>query len=377
MSTLTNAQMVTADGILDGWLRVEDGRIAEIGSGPAPHGAAETVDLGGRLLAPGYVDIHVHGGAGASFGDGDPERALAVVESHRRHGVTTLVGSLVTAAPEETLRQVAALAELCESGDLAGIHLEGPYLAPGRCGAHDPALLRRPDPAEFRRILAAGRGHVAMITLAPELPGALDLVRAAVAEGVVAAVGHTDADYDRTRAAFDAGATVATHLFNQMRPVHHRDPGPVVAALTDDRVVVELVNDGVHVHPGAARMAWNAAGASRVALVTDAMSATGLGDGEYTLGRLRVRVVGGTARLATTGAIAGSTITLTDAVRRAVRELRVPPVEAVRAAGAVPAAALRLTDVGVLAPGCRADLLVLEEDLSVRTVYHRGRPLPP
>ncbi|EOR70500.1 N-acetylglucosamine 6-phosphate deacetylase, partial [Thermobifida fusca TM51] len=224
MRTLTNARIVTSQGWTAGWLRVDGPRIAEVGAGIAPYPAAESVDLGGRLLVPGWVDIHVHGGGGASFDDGDPERALAAVDLHRRHGTTSLVAGLVTASPAALLRQVAALAELCEAGELAGIHLEGPYLATQRCGAHDPALLRSPDLAEFQRILRAGRGHVRMITLAPELPGALELVRAAVSEGVVAAVGHTDADYATVCAAFDAGATVATHLFNQMRPLHHRDP---------------------------------------------------------------------------------------------------------------------------------------------------------
>lgn len=270
---------------------------------------------------------------------------------------------------------MAALAELCEAGELAGIHLEGPYLATQRCGAHDPALLRSPDLAEFQRILRAGRGHVRMITLAPELPGALELVRAAVSEGVVAAVGHTDADYATVCAAFDAGATVATHLFNQMRPLHHRDPGPVAAALTDDRVTVEVINDGVHLHPAVVRMAWAAAGADRTAFVTDAMAAAGLGDGDYTLGGRRVRVADGTARLADTGAIAGSTITLADAVRRALRDLGIPLAAAVRAASTVPAAALRLADVGALLPGRYADLVVLEPDGTLHAVYHRGRPV--
>jgi N-acetylglucosamine-6-phosphate deacetylase len=373
--TLTNARIVTSQGWTAGWLRVDGPRIAEVGAGIAPYPAAESVDLGGRLLVPGWVDIHVHGGGGASFDDGDPERALAAVDLHRRHGTTSLVAGLVTASPAALLRQVAALAELCEAGELAGIHLEGPYLATQRCGAHDPALLRSPDLAEFQRILRAGRGHVRMITLAPELPGALELVRAAVSEGVVAAVGHTDADYATVCAAFDAGATVATHLFNQMRPLHHRDPGPVAAALTDDRVTVEVINDGVHLHPAVVRMAWAAAGADRTAFVTDAMAAAGLGDGDYTLGGRRVRVADGTARLADTGAIAGSTITLADAVRRAVRDLGIPLAAAVRAASTVPAAALRLADVGALLPGRYADLVVLEPDGTLHAVYHRGRPV--
>ncbi|AAZ56506.1 N-acetylglucosamine-6-phosphate deacetylase [Thermobifida fusca] len=375
MRTLTNARIVTSQGWTAGWLRVDGPRIAEVGAGIAPYPAAESVDLGGRLLVPGWVDIHVHGGGGASFDDGDPERALAAVDLHRRHGTTSLVAGLVTASPAALLRQVAALAELCEAGELAGIHLEGPYLATQRCGAHDPALLRSPDLAEFQRILRAGRGHVRMITLAPELPGALELVRAAVSEGVVAAVGHTDADYATVCAAFDAGATVATHLFNQMRPLHHRDPGPVAAALTDDRVTVEVINDGVHLHPAVVRMAWAAAGADRTAFVTDAMAAAGLGDGDYTLGGRRVRVADGTARLADTGAIAGSTITLADAVRRAVRDLGIPLAAAVRAASTVPAAALRLADVGALLPGRYADLVVLEPDGTLHAVYHRGRPV--
>lgn len=375
MRTLINARIVTSQGWTAGWLRVDGPRIAEVGAGIAPYPAAESVDLGGRLLVPGWVDIHVHGGGGASFDDGDPERALAAVDLHRRHGTTSLVAGLVTASPAALLRQVAALAELCEAGELAGIHLEGPYLATQRCGAHDPALLRSPDLAEFQRILRAGRGHVRMITLAPELPGALELVRAAVSEGVVAAVGHTDADYATVCAAFDAGATVATHLFNQMRPLHHRDPGPVAAALTDDRVTVEVINDGVHLHPAVVRMAWAAAGADRTAFVTDAMAAAGLGDGDYTLGGRRVRVADGTARLADTGAIAGSTITLADAVRRAVRDLGIPLAAAVRAASTVPAAALRLADVGALLPGRYADLVVLEPDGTLHAVYHRGRPV--
>lgn len=267
------------------------------------------------------------------------------------------------------------MAELCDSGDLAGIHLEGPYLAVHRCGAHDPTLLRAPDLVEFQRILRVGRGHVRMITLAPELPGALELIRAAVSEGVVPAVGHTDADYATVCAAFDAGATVATHLFNQMRPLHHRDPGPVVAALNDDRVTVEVINDGLHLHPAVVRMVWAAAGVSRTVLVTDAMAAAGLGDGDYTLGGLHVQVREGTARLASTGAIAGSTITLADAVRRAVRDLGVSLVEALHTASTVPAAALRLTDVGALLPGRYADLVVLDSKGTIHAVYHRGRPL--
>ncbi|TDQ51993.1 N-acetylglucosamine-6-phosphate deacetylase [Actinorugispora endophytica] len=373
MSTLVNARVVTADGITDGWLRIGGERIAAIGSGPAPHDPAGTVDIGGRLLAPGLVDIHIHGGAGASFTDADPERAMAVVEFNRAHGVTSLLGGLVAATPEDTLRQVSVLAELCDSGELAGIYLEGPYISTGKCGAHDPALLRDPDTAEFRRILDAGRGHVRMVTLAPELPGALDLVRAAVSEGVVAAVGHTEATYDQTRAAFDAGSTVATHIYNQMRPLHHREPGPIAAALNDERVTVELINDGVHVHPGAARLVRDTVGPHRLALVTDAMAATGLGDGEYTLGRLRVRVDGGEARLTDTGAIASSTIVLPEAVRRAVRDLDAAPVDALRAASGTPAAALRLADAGVLETGRYADVVVLDDDLAVRAVYHRGR----
>ncbi|MFC7327583.1 N-acetylglucosamine-6-phosphate deacetylase [Marinactinospora rubrisoli] len=371
MVLVTNARLVTPDGVQDGWLRAERGRIAALGAGAPPDGAGGT-DLGGRWVLPGGVDIHVHGGAGAAFTDADPELARGIVEFNRRNGVTSVVGGLVAATPEDTLRQIAALAELADSGELAGIYLEGPFIARSRCGAHDPALLREPDLREFDRMLKAGRGHVRMITVAPELPGALELIRAATGQGVVAAVGHTDAEYDTARAAFDAGATVATHLFNAMRPLHHREPGPIAAALGDERVTVELINDGVHVHPAAVRMAFRAAGPERVALVTDAMAATGLGDGEYTLGRLRVRVAGGRAIVVETGAIASSTIVLPDAIRRAVAEVGVPVEAAARAASTVPARALGLPGVGELRAGYRADLLVLDEDLATAGVLAGG-----
>ncbi|MFE6386357.1 N-acetylglucosamine-6-phosphate deacetylase [Nocardiopsis dassonvillei] len=367
--TLTNARVVTPDGVHEGWLRIENGRVAALGSdGPVPDGR----DLGGAWVVPGMVDTHVHGGAGHAFTETDPEGVRETIAFNRSRGVTALVGGLVAATPEDTLRQVAALAELCDAGELAGIYLEGPFISRARCGAHDPDLLRDPDTAEFDRWLKAGRGHVRMVTVAPELPGALDLIGAAASSGVVAAVGHTEATYEQTLAAFDAGASVATHLYNAMRPLGHRDPGPIAAALGDERVTVELILDNVHVHPGAAGLVFDAAGADRVSLVTDAMSATGLGDGEYTLGDLRVRVSGGEARLVESGTIASSTIVLPQAVRNAVRGLGVDVPEAVRSASSVPAAALGLDGVGRIEVGGRADLVVLDDDLEVREVVYEG-----
>jgi N-acetylglucosamine-6-phosphate deacetylase len=332
------------------------------------------VDLAGHYVVPGFVDMHVHGAGGVSFQSGRGEDARRVADFHRARGTTTLVASLVTGPPDELRGAVAALAEQAADGVIAGVHLEGPYLARARCGAHDPVSLRDPDRAELRRLLALGRGRVRMITLAPELPGGLDAVRDAVDGGAVAAVGHTDATAAVTRAAFDAGARVATHLFNGMRPLHHREGGPVTAALNDERVTVELIGDGAHVAPDVARLAF-AAAAGRAALVSDSTAATGMGDGDYRLGAMDVRVRDGRATLADGSSIAGSTITVADAFRWAVRTAGLPIELAARAASANPARALGVDDrAGSLEPGKDADLVVLEPaGLTVHRVMKGGR----
>jgi N-acetylglucosamine-6-phosphate deacetylase len=366
-----------------GWVEVDGDRIVGAGAGAPPRPA--DVDLGDALLVPGFVDMHVHGGAGAAFPDGDAEAALRAVEFHRAHGTTTMVASLVAAGPDELLKTVDALADLVDDGALAGVHLEGPWLAEGRCGAHDPRQLRDPDPDELDRLLRAGGGAVRMVTLAPERAGGLDAVRRIVDSGAVAALGHTDASYALTREAIDAGARVGTHLFNAMAPVHHREPGPAVALLDDDRVTVELVTDGLHVHPALWEHVVRSAGTGRVAAVTDAMAAAGMPDGEYHLGAMRVTVTGGVARLAASsdgraGAIAGSTATTDALFAKVVRHAAVPREEALRRAVALtattPARALGLGDVGAIAPGRRADLVVLDPDLAVNAVYRAGRLLP-
>ncbi|WP_106237508.1 N-acetylglucosamine-6-phosphate deacetylase [Allonocardiopsis opalescens] len=369
--TLSNARIVLDGGVREGWLSLRDGRVAAHGEGAAPAPGAH--DLGGRWVLPGLVDVHCHGGAGGSFPGADPEAAVAARRLHLEHGTTTLVASLVTAAPDTLLREVAVLAELADDGVVDGIHLEGPYLSAARCGAHEPSLLRDPDIDELLALVKAARGHIRMITVAPELPGALEFVRVATDHGVTVAVGHTEAGYDQARAAFDAGARVATHLFNAMRPLHHREPGPIGAALTDDRVTVELINDGVHVHSAVQRLALKAAGTARTAFVTDAMAAAGLGDGAYRLGSLDVEVRDGVAVLAEGGAIAGSTIVLHEALRRAVDELGLALPEAVRSVAPTPAAAVGLADrAGSLEAGRPADLVVLDDDLALRAVMRRG-----
>jgi N-acetylglucosamine-6-phosphate deacetylase len=364
ITLLAGARVVTPAGVLDpGWVEVAGDRIAAVGSGGTPTGLT---------VVPGFVDIHVHGGGGASFLSTDPDEAAHAVAFHRRRGTTTTVASLVTAPLDILERQLSMLADLCADGLLAGIHLEGPWLSDVRRGAHDPAFLRPPALPEVRRLLATGGSAVRIVTLAPELDGGLEAVRAVVAAGAVAAVGHTDATYEVVRASIDAGARLGTHLFNGMRPVHHREPGPVVALLEDDRVAVELVNDGTHLHPAIVRGVVANAGSDRVALVTDAIAGAGMGDGEYELGGMRVRVGGGVARLASTGSIAGSTLTMDAAFRRAVVDVRLPLEIAARLTSARPARVLGLDDVGAIGPGWRADLVVLDEKLEVIAVMARG-----
>jgi N-acetylglucosamine-6-phosphate deacetylase len=283
-----------------------------------------------------------------------------------------MIASLVTDRTGSMQASVRGLADLVEGGLLAGIHLEGPWLSPRHAGAHDPDLLTDPTPAAVDALLEAGRGHVRMVTLAPELAGGLDAIRRLTTAGVVAAIGHTDATYDIACAALDAGAGVGTHLFNAMRGLHHREPGPIAALLEDPDAYVELVSDGVHVHPAALRLAARAK-PGRVVLVTDAMAAAAAADGDYRLGRLTVEVRDGVARLADSGAIAGSTLTMAAAVRYAVQVAGLPLEDVVRAATAAPAALLGLEGVGALAPGHRADLVVLDDDLAVQRVLHGGQ----
>ncbi|MCF6469771.1 N-acetylglucosamine-6-phosphate deacetylase [Nonomuraea sp. MG754425] len=368
--TLADARIVTPEGVHEGWLTIEDGRITHVGSGSAP---GPGLKLGGRHVVPGFVDVHNHGGAGGSFPTGDLGQARDAVALHRRHGTTTTMASLVTDSIEGLTRAASALAELCDEGLLAGIHFEGPYIARSRCGAHDPALLREPSTREFAGLVKAGRGHVRMLTVAPELPGALDLIRMAVAEGVLAAVGHTAAGYEQAIEGIEAGASVATHLYNAMSPLGHRAPGPVAALLDDERVTVELVNDGVHVHPAMLRLAYEVAGPGRTALITDAMSATGLGDGDYVLGTMAVHVDDGVARLVEGGSIAGSTLTMDAAFRRAVQELGLSLPDAVQVTSLTPARLLGLADrIGSIAVGKAADLVVLSDSLEVDGVLKDG-----
>lgn len=366
---LTADRVVLPAGLAEpGWVETSGDRVTGAGGGtpPAPAGR----HLRG-LLVPGFVDQHCHGGGGASFTTGDPAEARRVIATHRAHGTTTLVASLVTDTEERLVGAVRALAPLVRAGELAGIHLEGPWLSARHCGAHDPALLRAPDPAEIGRVLDAAEGTVRMVTVATELDHGLEAVALLAGRGVLAALGHTDATYDDARAAVDAGVTVATHLFNTMRPVHHRDPGPVLALAGDPRVVVEVIADGIHLHPEVLR--WTAASApGRFALITDAMGAAGSADGDYVLGPAAVQVREGVARLASNGAIAGSTLTMDRALRYAVTVAGVPLEAAVEAATATPARVLGQTDTGAIEAGRRADLVHLDDALEVVGVMRAG-----
>lgn len=375
-----SARIVDGDGTVteNGWVRFEQGRVAERGAGGDWAPADDVVDASAvagpdAVLTPGFIDIHGHGGAGVAYDDGI-EAIRRGRDMHRSHGTTRAVISLVTATLDELAARVASIADLAESdADILGSHLEGPFLDPGHQGAHEPSLLRHPDPAEVTRLLEAGRGTVRQVTLAPELPGGLEAVRLVVESGAAAAVGHTDADAAIARQAFEAGASILTHAFNAMNGIHHRAPGPVLTAAADHRVVLEGIADNFHLSPPVIKLLFDVA-PGRVALITDAMAAAGSADGHYDLGAVKVTVKDGMARADDTGSIAGSTLTQDVALRRAV-EAGVSMAEAVRALTSTPARAVGFGEsLGSLQPGFVADAVLLDAEHAVRGVWVGAAP---
>ena len=357
----------------DAWVAFRDGVVAATGTGNDWRGlpVADAVDGAGRVLTPGFIDIHGHGAGGAAYDDG--AEAIATARAvHRAHGTTRAILSLVTASIDDLAARAAVVADAVDAdATLLGIHLEGPFLDIAHKGAHTESLLRAPDAAAVDRLLDAGRGMIRQITLAPELPGGLDAVRRFTDAGVAVAVGHTAATEAEAAAAFDAGATLLTHAFNAMPGIHHRAPGPIVAALQDERVTLELIADGIHVHPDVIALAFTSA-AGRIALITDAMAAAGAPEGHYELGGLAVTVKDGTARLDSNGAIAGSTLTQ-DAALRLVVERGIPLPDAVAALTRVPARAFGWEGrYGSLRPGAAADAVLLDDGLHVDEVWVDG-----
>ncbi|WP_329454886.1 N-acetylglucosamine-6-phosphate deacetylase [Streptomyces sp. NBC_01497] len=372
-------RFATADaGVTEGWLLVRGGRIHSLGTGAPPRVPDPVVELAGRLVVPGFVDPHCHGGAGHSLYTGDPDDVRAAAAGHLARGTTTMLASIATIDPpamEAAARAVASVIDDGSAPNLVGIHFEGPFLSQARRGAQTRRALREPDPELMERLLRAAGGHAVSMTLAPELPGAAEFIRRH-GEELVCCLGHTDADAEGFARAAELGARAVTHLFNAMPPLHHREPGPVAAALLDPRLVCEVILDGHHLADDTVRLAHRVAGPDRLMLVSDAMPAAGMADGTYAFADREVSVEGGVARLRGTGTLAGSTLFVAQALRRAVSVVGLPLGDAVRMASGTAARLLGLRDRGELRPGLRADLVALDGELRPEGVWLGGNAVP-
>jgi N-acetylglucosamine-6-phosphate deacetylase len=335
----------------DIWLDIRDGLIHEIGEGAHP--SVERKFPG--TLIPGFVDIHCHGGGGYYFSNLNSDLISIAIETHRQAGTTTQYASLVTADLDQLKAQIEALIPFVRSGDLAGIHLEGPYLSHAKCGAHAPELLRAPQLAEVQSLIEWGQGTIAMVTIAPELEGALESIAWLASQGVIAAIGHSDADADTARAAIDAGARVVTHFTNAMAKMVGGQ-SMATEVLDDSDISLELINDGTHV-PVDVIEALKKNALDRTILVTDAMSAAGGNDGKYLIGNLEVEVKDSIARLVSNGALAGSTLTMERAFINFINKDGVNIVDAVHASSSHAAEVFGLKNVGSISVGKKANIL--------------------
>jgi N-acetylglucosamine-6-phosphate deacetylase len=378
IAALTGARVLTPDEEIEGGtVVIEDGRILEVGEGLRPPPQATVTELPDTTLVPGFIDIHVHGGGGFSLATRNPEEVRSYARWVIAKGVTSFLASVVADTPGEDEAYLRAAAQaagpVSDGAELLGIHLEGPFVNAARRGALPESWLHAPDVDLFRRLTDAAGGHLRMLTLAPELAGARILLAEAAAAGCVVALGHSDASYEVAREAIAAGARHLTHAFNGMRPFHHREPGLLGAALESHAVTAELIADGVHVHPAAARLLLAAKGVANVALVTDGVAPVGLSEGTFHIGGREARLSQGRVTLAD-GTIAGSAATMDVLVRNVVEWGLVPLTEAVRMASTVPARIVGLEGrKGRIAPGYDADLVVLDNGLEVAMTCVRGR----
>lgn len=360
----------------------ENGLIAEVTDASLP--CDRRIDAGGRYVSPGFIDIHVHGGGGADFLDGTAEAFLTAAALHAKFGATTVIPTATSGELSETLGLRRAFEEAsrrnAQGADMPGLHLEGPYFAMSQRGAQDPRHLRCPEPEEYMRILEEC-GPILRWSAAPELPGALDLGRELRRRGILAAVGHSDADYGEVCAAYRAGYTHVTHLYSSMSTVHRKNAfrygGVVEAAYLIDGMTVEIIADGKHLPPELLQFVYKFKGPERTALVTDAMRGAGMPDGPSMLGHrekgLAVIIEDGVAKMPDRSGFAGSVATMDRLVRNMVRLAHVPLTDAVRMATDTPARIMRLGDRGRIAPGLRADLTVFDEDIRVVRTVVGGR----
>ncbi|HEV3481589.1 MAG TPA: N-acetylglucosamine-6-phosphate deacetylase [Candidatus Acidoferrales bacterium] len=376
--------------INDGVIVVEDSRIAALGHRDEVRVPPAAIDYvaAGMTVVPGFVDVHIHGAGGHDVMEANARALDRITSTLARHGTTSIVATTVTAPIEDTCHALEGIARYIRSrenaeeppkagrpaAEILGIHLEGPFISATRRGVHPVESIVRPSVEIFDELLKAGDGFVRIVTIAPELPGAMDLIGAAVAAKVTVALGHTDANYEQARAAIHAGARHAVHIYNAMRPFTHRDPGIVGAILTDPDVTAEVIADGVHVAGPAIQVLIGTKGFDTVLLVSDGIAATGMRDGNYRLGNFEVSVRGGICRNAE-GKLAGSTLTLDHALRNIV-DLGVPLRDAVRMATVLPARRLGVAGKkGIIAVGADADLVALTADLQVAGVMTRGAGL--
>lgn len=383
MTAFVGARIVTPDGVLqNGVLISEDARIAEVGTPNAVRvgGSTDTIDARGLTLLPGFLDVHVHGGGGADVMDATPAALQTVCRIHARHGTTGLLATTITQSRDKIKRALQTARAAWEAGpafcsngaQVLGVHLEGPYLCAARAGAQPVEHVRDPDPDEFGSWLEAARGAIRLATLAPERPGSETLIAAARTANVVVSVGHTSANAAQTEQALDRGARHATHLFNAMPSLHHRQPGPLAVLLVDERVRVEVIADGHHVAPEVLRLIFRTKGAWGVLLITDAMAGAGAGDGVYDLGDNPVTVAGGRATLAD-GTLAGSVLTMDRAGANVRDWLGLDWPDVARLSSTNAADQMGWPQKGRLSPGADADLVLVDDTMTVHATFVAGR----
>jgi len=328
------------------------------------------------IAVPGFIDIHTHGYGGYDATSGSERDLIEMGKAVLKHGVTSFLPTAMTASKNTILNACIALRKAIKcykkSAEIIGLHLEGPYLSKAKTGAQNKEFIKNPDIKEMKEFVRASGNNIRRITIAPELPGALELIRHVRKLGITVAIGHTNATYEEAIEGFNSGATICNHFYNGMRGFHHRDPGVIGACLEREDIYVEVITDMIHVHPAALKIAIKAKGLDKILFITDSISATGLPDGEYMLGGLKIVVKNGVSRVKATGSLAGSTLTMDVAIRNAITNLGLSLKDAVRMATLNPANALDLPDHGRLAPNCVANITVINPKIDILATIVKG-----